>query len=77
MNLAYDRGPSGRAARYDPRHDPLVTPQPGQGQDYAPTYWVATAGPKPADDGSAAAAPSLSRFVRPGQQMPVVILSFQ
>ena len=27
---------------YDPAYDPLVSP-PGQGQDYAPTYWVATA----------------------------------
>ena len=34
----------------DPAYDPLVSP-PGQGQDYAPTYWVATAGPPPQDDG--------------------------
>ncbi|MGH7071122.1 MAG: NAD(P)/FAD-dependent oxidoreductase [Acetobacteraceae bacterium] len=26
-------------------------PDPGHGRDYAPTYWVATAGPPPADDG--------------------------
>ncbi|KAB2916371.1 MAG: FAD-binding oxidoreductase [Hyphomicrobiaceae bacterium] len=36
---------------YDTTHDPLVTPGPGHNQDYAPTYWVATAGPPPADDG--------------------------
>jgi glycine/D-amino acid oxidase-like deaminating enzyme len=35
---------------YDPRYDPLVSPA-GEGQDYAPTYWVATAGPPPEDDG--------------------------
>jgi len=35
---------------YDPRYDPLVS-LPGQGQDYAPTYWVATAGAPPEDDG--------------------------
>jgi glycine/D-amino acid oxidase-like deaminating enzyme len=36
---------------YDPRHDPLVTPKPGTGQQYAPTYWVATAGVPPESDG--------------------------
>ncbi len=35
---------------YDPHYDPLVS-GPGRGQAYAPTYWVATAGPPPADDG--------------------------
>ena len=38
-------------AVYDPHYDPLVAATPGQGRDYAPTYWVATAGPTPADDG--------------------------
>ncbi len=36
---------------YDPHYDPLVAATPGHGRDYAPTYWVATAGPAPADDG--------------------------
>ncbi len=36
---------------YDPRYDPLVAPHPGRGCDFAPTYWVATAGAPPADDG--------------------------
>jgi glycine/D-amino acid oxidase-like deaminating enzyme len=36
---------------YDPRYDPLVAPYPGSGQAYAPTYWVATGGPQPPDDG--------------------------
>ncbi|MFO1219520.1 MAG: FAD-dependent oxidoreductase [Burkholderiaceae bacterium] len=36
---------------YDPRYDPLVARTPGHGTDYAPTYWVATAGAPPADDG--------------------------
>ncbi len=36
---------------YDPRYDPLVAPNPGRGTDYAPTYWVATAGAPPEDDG--------------------------
>lgn len=30
--------------RYDPTYDPLVSPGPGCGKQYAPTYWVATAG---------------------------------
>ena len=36
---------------YDPQYDPLASPHPGRGSDYAPTYWVATAGTPPADDG--------------------------
>ncbi len=36
---------------YDPRYDPLVHRTPGHGTDYAPTYWVATAGDPPTDDG--------------------------
>lgn len=36
---------------YDPQYDPLVAPNPGHGTNYAPTYWVATAGTPPADDG--------------------------
>ncbi|TRM50150.1 FAD-binding oxidoreductase [Achromobacter sp. LC458] len=39
-----------RVNAYNPTYDPLVSP-PGQGQDYAPTYWVATAGAPPEDDG--------------------------
>ncbi len=40
-----------RLDRYDPRYDPLVDRSPGRGRDYAPTYWVASAGAPPADDG--------------------------
>lgn len=36
---------------YDPAYDPLVAKIPGKGLDYAPTYWVASAGEAPADDG--------------------------
>lgn len=37
---------------YDPYLDPLKRrAHPGQAQAYAPTYWVDTAGPPPADDG--------------------------
>ncbi|WP_256987827.1 NAD(P)/FAD-dependent oxidoreductase [Bordetella genomosp. 9] len=36
---------------YDPTYDPLVSTGPGRGQDYAPTYWVASAGEPPGDDG--------------------------
>lgn len=39
------------AGRYDPRYDPLVAADPGTDRAYAPSYWVATAGPPPADDG--------------------------
>lgn len=36
---------------YDPRYDPLLAPDPGAGLAYAPTWWVASAGPPPEDDG--------------------------
>lgn len=37
---------------YDECYDPLKSSaSPGKGQGYAPTYWVDTAGPTPADDG--------------------------
>ncbi|HUI98631.1 MAG TPA: FAD-dependent oxidoreductase [Usitatibacter sp.] len=36
---------------YDPSYDPLVCRTPGEGQDYPPTYWAASAGAQPADDG--------------------------
>ena len=29
---------------YDPRYDPLVDAGPGHNRDYAPTYWIGTAG---------------------------------
>ena len=40
---------------YDPRYDPLVARDPGTGRDYAPTWWVASAGTPPDDDGPIAA----------------------
>jgi len=36
---------------YDPSYDPLTTTTPGVGRDYAPTYWIGTAGEPPEDDG--------------------------
>lgn len=36
---------------YDPRYDPMVDAGPGHNRDYAPTYWIDTAGPAPEDDG--------------------------
>ena len=38
-------------ASYDPHYDPLVDAGPGHNRDYAPTYWIGTGGPPPADDG--------------------------
>ena len=40
-----------QSTRYDPQYDPLVAKSPGAGRDYAPTYWVASAGTPPQDDG--------------------------
>ena len=36
---------------YDPRYDPVIDRGPGTNRDYAPTYWIATAGEPPEDDG--------------------------
>jgi glycine/D-amino acid oxidase-like deaminating enzyme len=44
-------GPTAARAPYDPAYDPLVAPNPGEGKDYAPTYWIGTAGTPPDDDG--------------------------
>jgi glycine/D-amino acid oxidase-like deaminating enzyme len=43
------------SAAYDPAYDPLVAPDPGAGRGYAPTWWVASAGTPPEDDGPIAA----------------------
>ena len=53
MNVAFR--PMAPAAPYDPAYDPLVDATPGCNRDYAPTYWVATAGTPPEDDGAVAA----------------------
>lgn len=37
--------------KYDPTYDPLVSPGPGHAQDLPPTYWAASAGTPPPDDG--------------------------
>lgn len=36
---------------YDPAYDPLHAAHPGHGRDYAPSYWIGTAGAPPEDDG--------------------------
>src|SRR5690606_16321049 len=36
---------------YDPRYDPLVDVDTGRNRAYAPTYWIGTAGPPPAEAG--------------------------
>jgi taurine dehydrogenase large subunit len=38
-------------ASYDPKYDPLVDAGPGHNRNYAPTYWIGTAGKPPKDDG--------------------------
>ena len=40
---------------YDPHYDPLADAGPGTNCEYAPTYWLATAGPPPVDDGPVSA----------------------
>ena len=39
------------SAAYDAHYDPLTARSLGRGSDYAPTYWIATAGQPPEDDG--------------------------
>ncbi len=38
--------------KYNPHYDPLVDETPGCNTDYAPTYWVDSAGIQPEDDGT-------------------------
>ncbi len=49
--LSFIGGDRSSAKSYDPRYDPLVDGNPGAGRAYAPTYWVASAGAPPSDDG--------------------------
>ncbi len=54
MATQFTAGAAGAATgdkRYDPQYDPLVAATPGTGRAYAPTYWVASAGTPPEDDG--------------------------
>lgn len=48
---ADDRHATASLQAYDPAYDPLVSAIPGRGTEYAPTYWIGTAGAPPADDG--------------------------
>ena len=50
MDTTADPGNAHRA--FDPRYDPLLEAHPGSGKAYAPTWWVASAGEPPADDGA-------------------------
>ncbi|MET3394206.1 glycine/D-amino acid oxidase-like deaminating enzyme [Variovorax sp. 1140] len=43
--------PKAPSRPYDPQYDPLLAPDPGSGRAYAPTWWVASAGTPPEDDG--------------------------
>lgn len=43
--------PTFQSTTYDSTYDPLVQSKPGCGQEYAPTYWLGTAGEFPEDDG--------------------------
>ena len=51
MSPIFSTGANLPDTRYDPQYDPLVHATPGTGRDYAPSYWVATAGIPPPDDG--------------------------
>ncbi|WP_336744216.1 FAD-binding oxidoreductase [Aureimonas altamirensis] len=42
-------------AAYDPAHDPVRDSGPGTNRNYAPTYWIGTAGTTPDDDGPVSA----------------------
>jgi glycine/D-amino acid oxidase-like deaminating enzyme len=43
--------PTAATKPFDPAYDPVHAANPGDGKDYAPTYWIATAGAQPEDDG--------------------------
>jgi hypothetical protein len=49
--MQFTTGTSAADTRYDPQYDPPAAPHPGAGRAYAPSYWVASAGTPPEDDG--------------------------
>lgn len=49
--LAFSASAPPARQSYDPTYDPLVADHPGTGRAYAPSYWVASAGTPPPDDG--------------------------
>ena len=49
--LQHQQQPKAPSRPYDPQYDPLLAPDPGAGRAYAPTWWVASAGTPPEDDG--------------------------
>lgn len=51
MQTATQGGATHPSKPYDPAYDPLAEATPGQGREYAPTYWIGTAGEPPEDDG--------------------------
>jgi glycine/D-amino acid oxidase-like deaminating enzyme len=51
QTMPFSAGAMPADKRYDPTYDPLVAPTPGAGRAYAPTWWVASAGAPPDDDG--------------------------
>ena len=51
QTMQFTSGAPSTDRSYDPHYDPLVTANPGAGRAYAPSYWVASAGTPPADDG--------------------------
>jgi len=55
INTSTLTGAPAEGTPYDPLYDPLVSRSPGHRMGYAPTYWVATAGTPPDDDGPVSA----------------------
>ncbi len=53
--MSVQHGTARARAPYNPIYDPILDTGPGVGCDYAPTYWIDTAGPVPEDDGPVAA----------------------
>ncbi len=51
MEATTQRAATQPSKPYDPAYDPLADTTPGQGREYAPTYWIGTAGEPPEDDG--------------------------
>lgn len=51
MDQTVSMNDTARRAQYDPRYDPLIASDPARNQDYPPTWWAASAGTPPPDDG--------------------------
>ena len=67
------QGTTPRRARapYNQKYDPVTDKSIGSGGDYAPTYWIGTAGPAPRDDGPVTGDMDVAKLNREARKPPL------